>query len=35
VSNARHYQFEDDTGARVDRNAGSAGYLRLALGFSF
>ena len=35
VEFARHYEFEDDTGARVDRDAGSAGYLRLALGFSF
>jgi hypothetical protein len=35
VEFARHYQFEDDTGARVDRDAGSAGYLRLALSFGY
>jgi hypothetical protein len=27
----RHYAFEDDTGAAVDRDAGSAGYFRLEL----
>ena len=35
VEFARNYQFEDDTGARVDRDAGSAGYLRLALSVGF
>ncbi len=35
VEFARHYKFEDDTGAPVDRDAGSAGYLRLALSFGF
>jgi hypothetical protein len=35
VEFARHYEFEDDTGAPVDRDAASAGYLRLALSFAF
>ena len=35
VEFARHYEFEDDTGAPVDRDAASAGYLRFALRFAF
>jgi hypothetical protein len=35
VEFARHYEFEDDTGAPVDRDAGSARYLRLAVSFGF
>lgn len=29
----RHHEFEDDTGARIDRGAGSARYLRLQASF--
>jgi hypothetical protein len=31
----RHYEFEDDTGAAINRDAGSAGYYRLELRFEF
>lgn len=31
----RHYEFEDDTGASISRDAGSAGYFRLELRFDF
>ena len=31
----RHYRFEDDTGARIDRDAGSAPYWRLELGWEW
>ena len=31
----RHYEFEDDTGAAIDRDAGSAKYWRLELRFGF
>ena len=30
-----HYRFEDDTGARIDRDAGSAPYWRLELGWEW
>ena len=33
IESRRHYRFEDDTGAAINRDAGSAGYFRLELRF--